>query len=226
MPTKRTLCRRCWLFSTLLTIGIMGMRIRAQKEPAGVQAIPPPLASMIADAKGADNPEGSKVYARHLADWFVPHWQGDNYVDVFAARLSTGDLMARQGKRKWIPESVVAQAFNDMMIKVHAPLRTDVKVVHQIRTTLYAVSPAFSTVNSHPSTCLPSEAVYLMFELVMENGTLVDLCPPKKDASGHLVQSSCPGKFSAVTEISAYLHSHSRSQGEMLYNHVAKLFGM
>jgi len=198
----------------------------AHGNPAGSQSIPPPVALIIADAKAADGPEGSKVYARQLTEWFVSDQTGDTYIDAFASRLSTADLMARQGKRELIPETVVARAFNDLMSRVHAPLRTDTNVVHQLRNTLYAVSPSLSTVNSDSSGCLPSEAVHLMIQLLLDNGTLGDLCPPQPDATGRLVQHACPGRLNAGAAISQYLYSHSRSQNETLYNHVAEVFGM
>jgi hypothetical protein len=195
--------------------------------PGSVQTIPPQwdLRRLVANAEAADTAEGSKAYGRQLAEMLLSE-TGDSYIDSFAGRLSAADLLARQGKRKLIPEGVVADAFNDMMKTVHSSLRTDASVVHQLRATLHAISPSLSTVDSHNSVCLPSEAVNLFIQLLMHNGTLENLCPARPDATGRLVQHSCPGTLNANLAIRRYVSSHSRSQNEALYDQTAKVFGM
>jgi hypothetical protein len=110
------------------------------------------------------------------------------------------------------------------------PFRTDTNVVHQIRLTLAETIPALSTVKSHNSECLPGEAVFLMNQLLLLNGSLEDRCPPQPGPNGGLVQHACAeekdGPGFANLLISRYSHSHSRSKNEMLFDHVVQLFGM
>ena len=104
---------------------------------------------LIAKAEAADTPEGAQDYARYLTARFVAMRTEDAYVGTLSRRLATADLMTRQGKRNWIPENIVAQAFNDEMKEVVGPSgkppQTDVSVVHQLRLVLYGISPHFSS---------------------------------------------------------------------------------
>jgi hypothetical protein len=177
------------------------------------------LRNLIAHAEAADTSEGSKAYARQLTEMFVSPLAGDLYIDTFAERLSTADMAARRGGRNLVPESAIARAFNDLMSHVRSPLRTDTNVVHVLRRTLYAVSPALSTVNSNNSECLPSEAVDVMTQLLTHNGTLEDPCSPSIPAEHRCVQ-----RYNAEVLISRYTKSHSRSRNAELFDHLAKLF--
>jgi hypothetical protein len=176
------------------------------------------LRHLIANAEAADTPEGSKAYAQQLAQMFVSPRAGDLYVDAFADRLSKADMLARRGEKSLISESTITQAFNDLMGRVHSPLRTDAKVVHALRNTLYAVSPALSTVNSNGSECLPSEAVDLMTQLVEHNGSLEDPCSPSIPQ-----EHRCVEKFDAGVLLLPYCQSHPASHNARLFNSVAKL---
>jgi len=203
-----------------------------QKGPGSVDEGFAQFRALITESESADTQEGNRVYTKHLAEMLAAylgedaHLGRNTYIEAFAGRLSTVDMMARRGERNLVPESVVVQAFNDLMSRVHAPLRTDTNVVHILRNTLYAVSPSFSTVNSDSSECLPSEAVHIMVQLVLHNGSLKDLCPPEPDANGRLVQHACPGSLNAEIVISRYTQSRSASRNAKLLDHVAKLFGI
>lgn len=181
------------------------------------------LGVLIAQAKAADSPEGSRQYARHVTEDFVFGRTGVEYIDAFSSRLSTADLLARRGERKWIPEKVVARAYNYLMAKTGGSssrsIRTNSKVVHQIRITLSELSPALTTVTSHESDCLPSEAILLMSQLLLRNGSLNDRCPPLRPGSHGCVQT-----VNAVVLVFTYSRTHSASDCEGLINHVARLF--
>ncbi len=192
-----------------------------------------PIARLITEAKGADAPEGSQIYAERLAEMFIGDRAEKAYVTAFSRKLATADLATRRGQRKWIHESAIAQAFNDLMEQVSGasgePLQTDANVVHQIRLALAEITPALTTVKRHSSECLPSEAVFLMNQLLLRNGYLVDRCPPQPGPNGGLVQHACaeidsPGFANSL--VSRYSHSHSRSENKMLFDHVAQRFGM
>ena len=188
-----------------------------------------PASALIAEAKAADTQEGNQKYARRLTEWFVSRKTGDAYVDAYSRRLSKADLMARHDERRWIPESVVAQAFNDLMEqtgrKSGKPLRTDTNIVHQLRVTISEAFPVLSTVKSNSSECLPTEAVSLLIQLLYRNGSLEDPCPPKPGPDGALVQQACDGP-DATLLMFQYSRSHSASDDGKLFDHVAKLFGM
>jgi hypothetical protein len=185
--------------------------------------------ALAAEAKAADTQEGNQKYARRLTEWFVPRKAGDAYVDAFSGRLSKADLMARRDERGWIPESVVVQAFNDLMEQTSGksgkPLRTDTNVVHQLRLTISEVSPVLSAVKSNSSECLPTEAVSLLIQLLYRNGSLEDPCPPKPGPDGALAHQACDGPNATILMF-RYCRSHSASDDEKLFDHVAKLFGM
>jgi hypothetical protein len=191
-----------------------------------------PPERLIAEAKAANRPEGNYKYAKHLTEMLVPRRTGDAYIDAFSGRLSKADLMARHNERSWIPESAVAQAFNDLMnqiSEIHGqsgnPPQTDANVVHQLRITLSEVSAAFSTVNSHKSECLPSEAVNLMIQLLLHNGSLQGPCPPTPGPDGALVQHAC-ADVDATLHIFRYSRSHSASDQRKVFDHLAGHFAM
>ena len=181
---------------------------------------------LVMAAETADTTEGNKDYAKHLTENFVPSQTGDAYISAFSNRLSEADLSARQGKRKWIPESAVAQAFNDLMKQTGGSFRTDTNIVHQLRTSVLEVSPALSTVKSHISECLPSEAIMLMMQLLSRNGSSKDPCPPTPGPTGVLVQHACDEGVPTSVVISQYMNSHSRFENRMIFDHIAQIFGM
>jgi len=202
--------------------GVQSIRPQTPPGPAPIQ-VPPQwdLRHLIANAEAADTPDGSKAYAQQLAEMLISPRAGNLYIDAFTGRLFKADMLARRGEGQFISESAVAHAFNKLMSEVHSPLRTDTNVVHALRNTLYALSPALGTVNSNSSECLPSEAVDLMAQLVEHNGSLEDPCSPSIPP-GH----RCVEKFNAAVLISRYTQSHSPSRNAELFDHVAKIFGI
>ena len=191
------------------------------------QTAPPesPAGLLIAEAEAAGAQEGNQEYAKHLTEMFVTSRTGDAYIDAFSSRLSTADLMARRGKRGLIPESVVAQAFNDLMKETGGSYQTDANIVHQLRITLSEVSPALSTVTSHDSECLPSEAVEIMVQLLSHDGVLRGPCPPMKPGVPERNARGCAEGPDADALVFAYMSSHPRSRRQAVYERVAQLFG-
>jgi hypothetical protein len=189
------------------------------------------VTEIIAEAKAADSPEGNYKYARRLTDWFVTKQYGDAYLDAFSERLTRADLMARHHEREWISEGTVVEAYNYLLKQVgghssNSP-QANVNTVHQLRITLSEVSPAFSTVNSNNSECLPIEAVQLMVQLLEHNGSIEGLCPPTSRTNGTLVQHNpCIVKDDALSLMSKYSRSRSSSEQQKSFDHIAKLFGI
>jgi hypothetical protein len=207
------------------SVALLGQQL-ANSGETGVAAV----GKLIAEAKAADTSEGSYKYARRVTEWLVPHQTGNAYRDAFAGRLSKADLMARHHERKWIPESLIAKAYNDLVKKIRRrsgnPPSANVSVVHQLRITSSEVSPALSTVNSQSSECLPTEAVQLMYQLLQHNGTVEGPCPPTPGPNGTPVQHQCPYDDDAWILMLEFSRTHSASQQQKLLDQTAKLFGL
>lgn len=187
-----------------------------------------PFYVLIQEAKAADTEEGSQTYAKHLTGMFVASEMGDPFILEFSGRLAKADLMARQSKRAWVPESSVAQAFNDLMKQVtdpsSKPFQTDVAIVHQTRLETDSMLHPLTSVASHNSECLPSEAVFVLTELVGKNGTL-GLPDPSHYPSPNIHVTGGALNMHADFVISHYIISHSHSKTVKLYNHVAQVLG-
>lgn len=199
----------------------------------GAAAMPPHKSQidlLIAEAEAADDAKGAKEYSDHLIKMLVAPQVGTAHIAALSHRLAMADLMARQGKRERIPESSVAQAFNDLMEQVtdppSKPLQTDASVVHRIRLTLYSASRHLSSVDSHPAVCLPSEAVLVMYQLLANNGAESLSCPPQMSPppSGPYVVG-CARGVDAQSLVFHHLISHSRSERATLYDHTAQILG-
>lgn len=202
---------------------------QAPKRGATTQVIPPQVEQLIREAKAADSPEGNYKYSSDLTKLLVLHPTSKSHVDVLSDRLSKADLMARRGERNWIPESVVVQAYNDLLKEIGAPPgkppQADTNVVHQLRITLSEVSPAFSSVNSQASSCLPSEAVQLLVQLLLHSGSIEGPCLPNRKPVTAPTQQSCSDVDVSLL-MHRYFRSHSASQQEKLFDHAAKRLGI
>ncbi len=187
---------------------------------------------LIAAAKAADTQEGAQAYSEDLVKMLVAARMGKAYINALSRRLAMADLLARHGKRKWVPESSVAQAFNDLMEQVaptsSQPFQTDTSFVHEMRLALNGISPALGSVDSHSSECLPSEAVLLLWQLLANNGAKLPLpeLPRKVGApkGGYVIGRSISGPDARLL-VFQYAASHTRFESVKLYDHVAQLLG-
>jgi hypothetical protein len=138
------------------------------------------LCSLSADAQRAADPAGDLNYATKLIRMIAPHISQGN-VTQLAQRLASADQAARHDPGKYIPETTIAAAFNRFMAQVidkdAPPIRTDAQTVHRLRWGLVGKSPALFSVKEHPASCLPDEAVFLIFELIFNNGRVVSVLP-------------------------------------------------
>jgi hypothetical protein len=198
-----------------------------------------PIDLLIALAKAADTREGARAYSEHLIKMLVPAKKAGNaYTSALSRRLAMADLAAREGKRSLIPEGSVAQAFNDLMRQAadnsgrpagasDRPIETNASVVHQLRLRLYNGSPHLSSVDSHSSECLPSEAMLIMQQLLITDGAVALSDPsstPRAHRAGEVRISS--RKFpTADSLVSRYVVSHSRSETVKLYDNLAHNLG-
>jgi len=190
-----------------------------------------PITLLIGKAKAAGTKEGARAYSEHLIKMFVYPQVGNAYIRALSRRLAMADLTAREGKRSWIPEGSVAQAFNDLMKQAAdnsgRPLETNASVVHQLRLALYSGSPHLSSVDSHSFECLPSEAILVIVQLFVTDGaaTRPDLSPtPRAHRAGEVTIRG--RKFpTARSLVFRYAASHSRSETVKLYDNLAHNLG-
>ncbi len=152
--------------------------------------------SLIAKAKAAGTKEGARDYSDHLIKMLVPTKKvGNAYSSALSRRLAMAELAAREGKRSWVPEGSVAHAFNDLMKQAadtsggpagtsDRPIETNASIVHQLRLRLYNGSPHLSSVDSHSSECLPSEAMLIMQQLLITDGAAA-LSDPSSTPGAH-----------------------------------------
>jgi hypothetical protein len=205
----------------------------------GAQQLQSPIDSLIAKAKAAGTKEGARAYSEYLIKMLVPTKKtGNAYSSALSRRLVMADLAAREGKQSWVPEGSVAQAFNDL-IKQAADtsgglagasgraIQTNASVVHQLRLRLYNGSPYLSSVDSRSSECLPSEAMLLMQQLLLTDGTGMLSDPsstpePLRPGEVRLTSRNFP---TADSLVSRYVVSHSRSETVKLYDNLAHNLG-
>jgi len=175
------------------------------------------LNSLSIDAQRADSPAGDLSYATELIQMIASHIDGGD-VALLSHRLATMDQEARRNGAQYIQEAAVASAFNGMMSQIQGsyatPLRTDAQTVHNLREILAANSPDLTSVNRHPISCLPDEAVLLVFLLLTNNGKVVSIPlgqpPPRDIASGHFADAT----VNAKVRLERYLAAHSKA-GDM-----------
>jgi len=194
----------------------------------------PQINSLITKARAANSEKGAEAYSADLAGFLVDVRAGKGYVRKFSKRLATADLMARRGKQGWVSEAAVVRAFNELMEQVAGSpseqIKTDISVVHQLRFSLYNTSPDLSSVTSHHEECLPSEAVFLVWLLLLNNGTAGMPLPrnlqvPRSSGKGY-VMAIFPSSPDASLLLGQYLRVHSRSQLVSLYESVAEAIGL
>lgn len=143
----------------------------------------PYVIALIDRAKVAQSPKGTQDYSSELAKYLVSK-AGKRYVHKFAKRLAEADLLAQRGEQKWVPENNVVRAFNEMMEQVSSTtrIRTNSAAVLEARFSLYNTSPYLTSVTSHQGECLPTEAVLLVWLLMLTDGHVVvarpNLPPP------------------------------------------------
>jgi hypothetical protein len=184
------------------------------------------IQSLIKEAQAADTEEGMEDYSKLLIKMLVGDQAGAAYATALSHRLAVSELMARHGKRKLIPESSVAQAFNELMKQVGAgpapPIETNPLIVHQLRVAVYNTSPVLSSLDSHSSECLPSEAVFLMWLLCVNDGAFSIPIPPGGAKPGVSIRQNAPIASSLIYRYSA---SHSHFETVKLYDHVVQFIG-
>lgn len=191
----------------------------------------PLLDALSKEAEAAGTPNGAEVYSKHLIKLIVGNVMGDEFVSARASRLAAVDLLARRGKREYVDERSVADAFNELMKKVRGhggrTIMTDAATVHRLRLGISRASPALTTVSAHASSCLPSEAVLLIALLITSNGVIGEppspgsAQEPRVTTGRHVSAASADASLLLVN----FLVSHSHPKDVGLFDALAKHVG-
>src|ERR1039458_5824601 len=141
----------------------------------------------------------------------APHLSRDGVAQL-AQRLASADQAARHDPGKYIPETAIATAFNRLMVQVldknATPIRTDAQTVHRIRGVLAGKSPALFSIKEHPASCLPNEAVFLIFELTFNNGRVGSVAPGQSLLSAENAMLAENAANDAYIKLDQYLAAH------------------
>jgi hypothetical protein len=191
--------------------------------------LPSLLKPLATDADNLDTIPGENVYAEDLAQLLVGNATDEAYVAAVSPRLSMADWMARHGNRALISEQTVAQAFNDLMTAVTPitdtpPLVNDA-LIHKLRLTINDNFPELTSVDSHVSGCLPTEATLLLIVLIND----ARVGPPLPGSLPARVSPDGPSRSDATSSpnalLTAYEASHSRFESVALYDKITKPMG-
>jgi hypothetical protein len=180
----------------------------------------------------ATDAEGIRKYGKHVIELVVPERAGKAYIDSLSDRLAQTEEKARVEKKELIPEANIARAFNDLMKQIGAPdsLRTDEGTVRRLRVGQLAISPvpALITVNRNERMCNPGEAVYLLYLLILNNGTIPSALPEGMKASDlpRIRISSRPAALGdAFQLLSRYSSQRSRTDTLRVFDNVVQTLG-
>lgn len=185
----------------------------------------PFLYTVIEKEEAANTTAGFEDYSHHLIKLLA----GDR------AGKANAEQATRDGKRGYVSETAIAEAFNDLMRKVQgrdgAEIRTSAEDVHRMRGWDDRISPALSSVETHPSACLPGEAMFTLVMLLNNNGAagpaparpLSDKPPAKP---GRLEIRTVSGRQNAQGLLDRYVNTHWRWQTASLYGRVLKDMGI
>lgn len=198
----------------------------------------PYLRTVIEKKEASNTPAGLEDYSHHMMTLLT----GDTTrrirkasFDRLSRRLAMAEMTARDGKRGHVSESAIAEAFIGLMCRVRGrdgvEIRTSVEDVHRMREWLDRISPMLSSVETHPSECLPGEALFTLVMLRTSNGVVgsapkgrLNEEPPTKP--GYVVAGKIDGKRDAQSLLSQYERTHWRWQVARLYRRILKDMGI
>lgn len=208
-----------WIALAIVNVPLILSAQAAGSSPVGVTN--PFLNSLSAFAQRAASPADDLDYATELMRMMGPHVSRGNFTQL-ARRLASADQAARHDSTKYIRETSVATAFNGLMAQVQGrhstPFRTDAPSVHNLREFLWSISPGLTSVDSHPDSCLPDEAVLLVILLLANNGKVIVVprseLPPSVETSEHLTFA----EMNASARVEKFIVTHSRATNMKLFD--------
>jgi hypothetical protein len=187
------------------------------------------LCTLGADAQRAADPAGDLKYATELIGMTAHHVSREDRAQL-ARRLASADQAARHDPGRYVPESSVAAAFNELMAPVKrnnaTPFRTDAKTVHILRGVLAANSSDLISVKEHPSSCLPDEAVLLVFFLIFNNGRVVSVPSGQSSLSVENSMLAEDAEDDAQVKLDQYLAARWELSNMVLFNQLFHNLGI
>jgi hypothetical protein len=216
----------------VLAIAITPSILGAQTAAAGSHSAGGPSAflnSLSADAQRADSPAGDLNYATELIRMTASRVSPGDATQL-AHRLASADQAARHDTSKYVPETAVVAAFNGLMAKAQGsnakPIRTEVQTVHRIRLFMAAYSPALSSVKEHPASCLPDEAVLLLFQLKFNNGRIGFVPSGQPAPAIGTTENVGDAADDAGLRLDQYLAAHSAAANATIFNELLQNMGI
>lgn len=129
----------------------------------------------------ASDPKGIEQYTSDLIRLLAPPGSNEPYTKAFdplVRRLTQAEEAARSNKGKLVAVIDIVRAFNDLMVKIGAPpsMRTSEASIRSFREHAAEIKafPALFTQDRNGANCNPGEAVFLIYLLLSDNGSLYE----------------------------------------------------
>jgi hypothetical protein len=150
------------------------------------------------------------------------------FYSSLSKRFALDEERVRKGKQAPVSESSVAMAFNRMASILNSPVRVDAETVHKFRHALSSYAPHVVTVSSSPSACNPGEAIFLLYIIAFNDGSvapgdraITTACTPSELPCIQSSTSTGGPRSSVISLINGFAGAHG--QIEILRNTEAVL---
>lgn len=130
------------------------------------------LPQLDALAQTADNAADRPRYITALMTLVGGDSLHKPFYSTLSKRFALDEERVRSRKQALVPETSIAMAFNQLAQILGSPARIDGDTVHRLRSALSPHAPHLITANVSPSSCNPGEAIFLLYLLAANNGTL------------------------------------------------------
>jgi hypothetical protein len=182
------------------------------------------------DQKAAiDDPVMIHAYSHDLIEEVVRDPDGNGkLIDSLSDRLAKAEQAVREGKGKLVPERDVVRAFNELMRRTGELFRADEANVHgyRIHASELRILPSLLTADRNGTNCNPGEAVFLVAELISNNGKLSqhELDLVAQYDQGRVVGTQLLTMTAGVSDqrVGAANYRHRRRTASKLFNNFAQ----
>ncbi len=130
------------------------------------------LPQMDALASSADTPSNRAQYISALMTLAGGNTIHSTFRTPLSKRLAIDEERVRNRRQEPVSETSISMAFNRMALLVQSPVHVDAETVHQLRESLSSQAPRLITVKSQSSSCNPGEAIFLLYVLAANNGSI------------------------------------------------------
>ena len=225
-----------WVAFLILEMALgLCLPLRGQQPPRN----PSSVIDLFNQEASSSDPISIKKYAHDLIRLVVPTEAGAMYMDSMASRLAKAEEAARSGDGGLVPEASVALAFNELMQKIGAPssIRATEETVRTFRDHAASTKSftALLSADRNGNKCYPGEAVFIIYQLTLENGNLSwemldgakltnQGAPERNEGNGSRVMSN-DAVSDAKWLLSLYSSQHNRGAIFALWNILAAQIG-